>query len=249
VIDRAGVPGYDTYRELGIPTEFEYGELPPGLKPLDFDTTNFGYRLWFDSKSIGHFFAGQGQGTAGAWMAGFWENKLAGTPYSEKARNDFLRWRNITDRQYEGDDYSRWLDSMTYKDYLEKILKLDPAVTRYADPVLASVVGLAAMSSAPTQHARFPCPAFPSSRGIAHYGTVTGIHSGGNDGFSRCFIKTLIPRPLTAARALLIYTTVACASLLWIERITRCAYGLVLRLFGLRPETVQFRRRTPPSAI
>jgi spermidine dehydrogenase len=27
VIDRPGIPGYDIYRELGIPTEFEYGEL------------------------------------------------------------------------------------------------------------------------------------------------------------------------------------------------------------------------------
>ena len=82
VIDRPGIPGYDIYSELGIPTEFEYGELPPQLKPLDFDTTNFGYRLWFDSKSIGHYYSGQGQGTPGRWVAGFWENKLAGTPYS-----------------------------------------------------------------------------------------------------------------------------------------------------------------------
>ena len=28
VIDRPGIPGYDIYTELGIPTEFEYGELP-----------------------------------------------------------------------------------------------------------------------------------------------------------------------------------------------------------------------------
>ncbi|MFZ2198443.1 MAG: NAD(P)-binding protein, partial [Thermodesulfovibrionales bacterium] len=55
VIDRPGIPGYDIYSELDIPTEFEYGELPPQVKPLDFDTTNFGYRLWFDSKSIGHY--------------------------------------------------------------------------------------------------------------------------------------------------------------------------------------------------
>lgn len=29
VIDRPGIPGYDIYSDLGIPTEFEYGELPP----------------------------------------------------------------------------------------------------------------------------------------------------------------------------------------------------------------------------
>ena len=73
VIDRPGIPGYEIYSELGIPTEFVYGELAPELKALDFDPTNFGYRLWFDSKSIGHYFVGQGQdasGQVGSWFLG-----------------------------------------------------------------------------------------------------------------------------------------------------------------------------------
>ena len=105
VIDRPGIPGYDIYSELGMPTEFEYGGLPPQLKPLDFDTTNFGYRLWFDSKSIGHYYSAQGQGALGKWVAGFWENKFEGTPYSERARRSFRKWRDISDQQYNGSDY------------------------------------------------------------------------------------------------------------------------------------------------
>jgi len=202
VIDRAGVPGYDTYRELGIPTEFEYGELPPGLKPLDFDTTNFGYRLWFDSKSIGHFFAGQGQGTPDKWVAGFWENKLAGTPYPEKVRKDFVRWRTIADRQYEADDYGRWLDSMTYKDYLEKILKLDAEITRYADPVLASVVGLGCDVISAYTARQVSMPGFPDFQG---HRSLRNSHwhsfPGGNDGFSRCFVKALIPESIEGGKS------------------------------------------------
>src|SRR5512139_4099015 len=110
VIDRAGIRGYDIYNELGIPTEFEYGALASGLEPLDFDATNFGYRLWFTSKSIGYYYPDAGKDTSGKWMAGFWEDMLAGTPYSERVRKDFLRWRNITDRPYDGDDYGHWLD-------------------------------------------------------------------------------------------------------------------------------------------
>ena len=193
VIDRPGIPGYDIYSDLGIPTEFEYGELAPQLKPLDFDATNFGYRLWFDSKSIGHYYSSQEQGTPGRWGAGFWENKLAGTPYSEKVRKDFLRWRNISDRQYEGDDYDRWLDSMTYKVYLEKILKLDPEITRYADPVLASVVGLGCDVISAYAARQVSMPGFPEFQG---HRSLKNSHwhsfPGGNDGFSRYFIKALI---------------------------------------------------------
>ena len=200
VIDRPGVPGYDIYSELGVPTEFEYGELAPGLAPLDFDSTNFGYRLWFDSKSIGHYYAGQG--TPGKWVAGFWESDLAGTPYSEKARKDFLRWRNITDRHYEGDDYSRWLDSMTYKDYLEKILKLDPEITRYADPVLASVVGLGCDVISAYTARQVSMPGFPEFQG---HRSLRNSHwhsfPGGNDGFSRYFIKALIPDAIGGGRS------------------------------------------------
>ncbi|MBI5849393.1 MAG: NAD(P)-binding protein [Nitrospirae bacterium] len=202
VIDRPGIPGYDIYHELGIPTDFTYAELPSELKPMDFDTTNFGYRLWFDSKSIGYYYAGQEQGTPGKWVSDFWENKLAGTPYSEKARKDFLRWRNISDRQYEGDDYGRWLDSMTYKDYLEKILTLDPEITRYADPVLASVVGLGCDVISAYTARQVSMPGFPEFRG---HGSLKNSHwhsfPGGNDGFSRYFIKALIPDAIEGGKS------------------------------------------------
>ncbi len=194
VIDRPGIPGYDVYTELGIPTEFQYGEPAPGLKPLDFDTTNFGYRLWFTSKSIGYYFAGQGQGVPGRWTAGFWENELQGTPYSDKVRKDFLRWRNITDRHYGGGDYEKWLDSMTYQHYLEKVLGLDPEITRYAHPVLASVVGLGCDVISAFTARQVSMPGFPEFQGhrslrYSHWHSFPG----GNDGFCRCFIKALIP--------------------------------------------------------
>jgi len=195
VIDRPGVPGYDIYSELGIPTEFEYGELPSGLKELDFDTTNFGYRLWFDSKSIGRYYGGQGKDGRGRWVAGFWESGFADTPYPEKVRKDFMRWRSTPDRQYDGNDYDRRLDSITYKDYLEKVLKLDPEVTRYADPVLASVVGLGCDVISAYAAAQVMMPGFPEFQG---HRSLKNSHwhsfPGGNDGFSRYFIKALIPR-------------------------------------------------------
>lgn len=204
VIDRPDISGYDIYTELGIPTEFDYGELAPGLKSLDFDATNFGYRLWFDSKNIGYYYdyPDRGQGTPGRWVAGFWEDNLAGTPYSEKVRKDFLRWRNTTDRQYDGNDYGRWLDSMTYKDYLEKILKLDPEITRYADPVLASVVGLGCDVISAYAARQVSMPGFPEFQG---HRSLRNSHwhsfPGGNDGFTRYFVKALIPEAIEGGKS------------------------------------------------
>ena len=194
VIDRPGIPGYDIYRELGIPAEFEYGELPTGLKPLDFDTTNFGYRLWFDSPSIGHFYGNGGKDAAGRWAAGFWESNLTGTPYPERVRKDFMRWRDIADRRYEGEDYGRWLDSMTYQHYIEKVLNLDPEITRYAHPILASVVGLGGDVISAYAARQVSMPGFPEFQG---HRSLRNSHwhsfPGGNDGFTRHFIKMLIP--------------------------------------------------------
>ena len=54
---------------------------------------------------------------------------------------------------------------MTYKDYLEKILKLDPEVTRYADPVLASVVGLGCDVISAYAASQVSMPGFPGFQG------------------------------------------------------------------------------------
>jgi spermidine dehydrogenase len=193
VIDRPGAQGYDIYRALGIPTEFAYREFPSELTPLEFDPTNFGYRLWFTSKSIGHYFD-DGDGGPGRWVGGIWENKFKETPYGKKVRRDFLRWRNTKRSPYKGERYGQWLDSMTYQHYLEDVLGLDPAVTRYAHPVLASVVGLGCDAISAYAARQVSMPGFPEFRGNrslkrSHWRSFPG----GNDGFSRYFVKALIP--------------------------------------------------------
>ena len=36
----------------------------------------------------------------------------------------------------------RWLDTMTYEQYLVNVMGLSPQVARYADPILAAAIGL-----------------------------------------------------------------------------------------------------------
>jgi spermidine dehydrogenase len=127
---------------------------------------------------------------------------LAGTPYSEKVRKDFLRWRNITDRHYDGEDYGRWLDSMTYQYYIEKVLNLAPEITRYAHPVLARVVGLGCDVISAYAARQVSMPGFPEFQGQrslrnSHWHSFPG----GNDSFSRHFIKALIPDAIEGSKS------------------------------------------------
>ncbi len=197
VIDDPDVPGYEIYSELGIPGRFRYQELASKDGKLHFDTTNYGFMLWHDSSpSFGYYFKGQGQ--SATWEADIWEKKLADTPFSEKARKDFFIWRTSRKRYYEGDDFGRWLDTMTYKDYIEKVMKLDPTITKFVDPVLAASIGLGADVISAYGAYQVAMPGFQGfSRGFAAQ-AKTGENTwhsfpGGNDGFSRHFIKKLVP--------------------------------------------------------
>ena len=200
VIDHPSVPGYEIYNELGVPTEFDYREFPKDLKTLEFDPTNFGYRLWFTSRSIGYYF--DEDGAEGRWVKGVWGSRFRGTPYSGKVRRDLFKWRESSLKRYKGDDYERWLDSITYKQYIEDVMGLGPAVTGYADPVLASVVGLGSDAISAYAARQVAMPGFPEFRGRrslkrSHWHSFPG----GNDGFVRYFIKALIPGAIEGGKS------------------------------------------------
>ena len=84
---------------------------------------------------------------------------------------------------------------MTYKDYLEKIMGLSPEITKFVDPVLASSIGLGSDVISAYGAYQVSMPGFSQgSSGSARAGD-RDWHSfpGGNDGFSRHFVKRLVP--------------------------------------------------------
>jgi spermidine dehydrogenase len=133
-----------------------------------------------------------------------WGNRLKEAAWPEELKKDFLAWRYGERKVYEGTDVERWLDSMTYQQYLEKVMGLRPEVTGYIDPVLAAAVGLG--SDALSAHAAqsVGMPGFQSFSNVMAYprkwAEVSPLtwHSfpGGNDGFARCFVKALIPNAI-----------------------------------------------------
>lgn len=204
VLDDPESSGYDIYSELGIPQRFNYQKLTPADKKLYFDRTNFGFMLWYDDfPNNGYFF----ENAAGPkWAADMWGRNFEDTPFSENVKKDFVAWRNSKKRNYKGEDFRRWLDTMTYKDYLEKVMGMSPEITRFVDPVLASSIGLGsdAISAFGAYQVAMPgFQEFPAGFTRKARSEKSDWHSfpGGNDGFARYFTKVLIPDAISGSRS------------------------------------------------
>lgn len=197
VINRPGIPGYELFDELGVPKDFDYQSLSAGLRELHFDRTNYGFALWHDvSPNVGYFFEDTG-GKRGHWLSDLWGRNLEGSPYPEKIRQDLLTWRNTTKTYFTAADYRKLLDSMTYKDYLVQVMGLHSDVATFADPVLASGLGLGCDAISAYAAYQISMPGFLgfTGRGRERRLEESTWHSfpGGNDGFARYLLKSLIP--------------------------------------------------------
>lgn len=204
VIDRPGIPGYEIFSELDIPHAFQYQSLDKDLRQLQFDRTNYGFALWHDiSPNVGYFFENNDNGN-NRWVRDIWSRKLEGTAFSEESRRDLMVWRNGKKKYYGGSNRKKWLDSMTYKDYLEKVMALSPDVTRFADPILASGLGLGCDAISAYGAYQISMPGFQGFTGRERERRLeeSTWHSfpGGNDGFVRYLIKALIPDALSGGK-------------------------------------------------
>ena len=189
----------DYFTSLGIPREFAYQEWDQSLGKLEFPLDNYGFMHWTaDKATVGHFFDGSDAGTNGSWAVDIWRNDLANTPWPQSVRGELLRARRTLVETYREDDIPRWLDSMTYKSYLEDVAGLPPQVTAYIDPILAGAIGLGcdAISAYWGQH--FSLPGFS---GPPDY---PAVHSfpGGNGGIARFFVKSLVPDAIGGTRGI-----------------------------------------------
>ncbi len=177
---------YQLFEALKIPRQFKYQDWPAHLRQLEFDRTNYGFQHWIHAPSFGHF-------VNGGWVRDFWHSKHASA--------DLMKWKFGRERYYQGADWKRWLDTMTYQHYIERVMGLSNEVTHYAHPILAAAVGLGC--DALSAYAAFQV-GLPGFRGFSDTGTfplefaevpATDWHMfpGGNTGFARYLIKALIP--------------------------------------------------------
>jgi spermidine dehydrogenase len=191
------------WRDIGLPTQFEYGRLPPGRKAMTFPQTNYEYQLWADAfESHGFYF----DDPHPHWVRNPWGRRLEGTPWSEDVRRDLLRWREEPVEPWTGDADSLrvYLDSMTYEQWLTGVRGLRPEVARYVDPIYAAAIGLGSDALSAYSAYTVDLPGFLGlgvDKGrearLASHTLAEPQHAtsfpGGNDGILRCIVKALNP--------------------------------------------------------
>jgi spermidine dehydrogenase len=182
------------YDAIGIPREFQYPAWDEKRKPLRFANDHYGYLYWTEHGADVGYFIGACCGAPPAVNP--WSRNLDNTSWTPAEREQLLRWRNDTRRPYDGADFERWLDSMSYQQFIEKVMGLGRHVADYASPILAGAVGLGsdAVSAYAAYAILFPGTINfypPAVRDFSGYQR----HSfpGGNDGFARHFVKKIIP--------------------------------------------------------
>ncbi|NMG67061.1 NAD(P)-binding protein [Azoarcus indigens] len=121
------------YEELGFPEAFDFQE-PQNLRsdmliPRDVWSP---MHIGWEQSDIGYFFEGQG------FVKNAWHNGWKDAPLPEAQKQDLTRLE-LSHTAPRRTDWAQWLDSMTYRDYLSKVMGLGPEVSKYIDPVAAAM--------------------------------------------------------------------------------------------------------------
>lgn len=188
----ADKPDLRYMRELGIPFDFDYGKLVNSDKPIKLAKDNYGFQYWQEgSATVAHFFRG-GPSGGSEWVLDPYMNGYSEMPLSEQDRKDLADWRTHNFKTPDRPDFEKWLDTISYKHYVEEVLGFGSVVTSWADRIMAGSIGLG-------------CDAISAYAavvvGLPVWGVVPGFsatwtrHSlpGGNDGFARHFVKKIMP--------------------------------------------------------
>lgn len=202
---------YEELKDLGVPLEFQYAPLTGTQKALEFDLGNYMY-MWSadESDSIGLFLDDDTFGHSRRWLRNPWKSRLQGLAIPPDLRCALLRWRlDLREARPEGPELDRWLDSMTYRDYLVREHKLSEAIANYTEPFVASGVGLGSsvvsaycatrligMPGLGTPGTSLPdrsLPTLPERHPLACF-------PGGNSGVLRAFLKYVIPDGIGGSR-------------------------------------------------
>jgi spermidine dehydrogenase len=205
----------ELWRAVGLPTEFEYGQLAAGRREMGFLRGNYGYEADMynlgdkASESHGYFFDSPNP----HWVTNPWAHNLEGTPWDPEIRRELQRWVHEDAPEFKGSEeqLERWLDTMTYEDYLTKFRGLDSEISRYVDPIIAAGEGLGsdALSACLAYHGVFPGFQGLSKRlGEQMFAALGGQSEmkivsfpGGNDGVMRAIVKWLKPEVIEGSTA------------------------------------------------
>lgn len=181
------------WEQLGMPMELQWQEATGLARDIRIP------KDVYSPMHVGWELADLGWYTeAGGMARNPWANRFDGVPLPEQLKQDLI-WMETFRQPPRRDDWAEWLDSMTYQDFLTKVMGIKSDVAGYLNPQTAAMgCGLGAdVISAYSAHA-FLQPgvnAYLRYAGIGDPSDYIELASfpGGNTGTLRRIVKRLIP--------------------------------------------------------
>ena len=200
-IDLAG-SRYETYgnyyRELGLPMAYPLEPVAPEAERLGVAPEHFLPMIAEEAHQVGYHFRGHG------WVLNPKAARFANTPWPaavQREVDDFVH--NRRDLVSDQADPDRWLDSMTYRQLLDR-LGYGAAISRYVDPFIA-VGNFGVCGDAISAYAakRLTLPGtIPSDAPNRIDGVEVVSFPGGNAGILRAMLRQILPESIPGSRDL-----------------------------------------------
>ena len=134
------------------------------------------------------------------------QNAYANTAFSAAEKADLNRLRQGTGVNKAGDDWPQWLDSITYQEYLEDTLNIQPRVIKLLDITLTTTAGMGCGAISARYAMMSALPGFDKGFGgkslyrvPSDDKEIAGIFSfpGGNDAIYRLMLKKVLPNAIS----------------------------------------------------
>jgi len=189
------------YRDTGLPFEYSFVKPDPETSKVKAPLENYYGVFWEEELyDTGYF---MGADTETPWVINPRLDRLARLPWSADDKAELNRAFDDKDIYYNGDDLNRWLDSMSYKDLLEKVMGYSPKVTEYFDPIIAISMGGVGADVYSAYSARLLDLPGTQSKFEVVSGQEPDAYSfpGGNTAIFRHIVKYLLPASITGGNS------------------------------------------------
>lgn len=185
--------GAPIWRELGLPEEFVWQE-PKGLaRPLRVPYDVYGpMHITWEAAEQGFWYEGKGM------VVNPWANGFRDAPIPEQQKRDMLAME-LFRHPPRREDWERWLDGMTYQQFLTDVMGLKSDLGPYLNPQMAAMgCGLGTDVASAYSAYRFLQPGVNAYDRELGYGDVSdqvwlASWPGGNTGTLRFLLKNVIP--------------------------------------------------------
>ncbi len=202
------------WKELNIPRNPAFQELSGHQGELRISTTNYVpmFGVAEQAASAGYFFDKESFGLKeDYWDIDSSQNGYANTAFSAAEKNDLNRLKQGVGKNLAGDNWKQWLDSITYREYLAKVLEIESRVIDWMDKTLVTTAGLGSDAISALHAMIVGSPGFDKGfSGPSLYRIppedkeVAGLYTfpGGNDGIYRLLLKRVLPEAIAGGNSL-----------------------------------------------